>query len=124
MKRSAYWFLGEYCCQLTGAPTHTDPAVSCPQNADQSLPSKPKPRGGDDLLGVWGSSAPSRPEGGAARPPPASGLNGLEAGARAVAHPVVSEMNGATISIMMRLKHAAMFEGFQVRPLSCQCLAG
>lgn len=117
VKRSAYWFLGEYCCQLTGSPTHTGPAVSSPQSADQSPTSKPKPSGGDDLLGVWGSSAPSRSEGGAARPPspPASGLDGLEAAATAVAHPVVSAMNGATISIMMRLKHAAMFEDFQVR---------
>eukprot|EP00752_Nemacystus_decipiens_P001833 g1768.t1 len=116
VKRSAYWFLGEYCCQLTGAPTHTDPAVDSPRSADQSPPSKPKPNRGDDLLEVWGSSsAPSRSDGGAARPPAASGFNGLEAGARVVAHPVVSAMNGATVSMMMRLKHAAMFEDFQTR---------
>lgn len=116
MKRSAYWFLGEYCCQLTGSPAYTDPANSSPQGVDQSSPSKPKSSGSDDLLDVWGSSAPSRLEGGATRPS-ASGLNSLEAGAKAVAHPVVSAMNGATVSIMMRLKHAALFEDFQVRLL-------
>lgn len=120
MKRSAYWFLGEYCCQLTGSPAYADPGVGSPQSAGhthgQSPPSKPNPGGSDDLLDVWGSSAPSRSEGGTARPAAAAtGFGGLEAGARAVAHPVVSAMNGATVSIMMRLKHAAMFEDFQVR---------
>lgn len=125
VKRSAYWFLGEYCCQLTGSPAHADQAVSSPQSAGQSPSSKPKPgSGSDDLLEVWGSSAPSRSEGGAARPAAAAaaaGFNGLEAGARAVAHPVVSAMNGATVSIMMRLKHAAMFEDFQVRACRDGC---
>lgn len=116
VKRSAYWFLGEYCCQLTGSPSpaYTDPPYSSPQRVDQSPPSKPNPGGGDDLLDVWGLPAP-KGGGEAARPAAAAGLNGLEAGARAVAHPVVSAMNGATVSMMMRLKHAAMFEDFQVR---------
>lgn len=38
----------------------------------------------------------------------------MEAGATAVAHPVVAAMNGATVSILLRLKHAVMFEDFQV----------
>lgn len=38
----------------------------------------------------------------------------METGATAVAHPVVSVMNGATVSILLRLKHAVMFEDFQV----------
>ena len=38
----------------------------------------------------------------------------MEAGATAVAHPVVAAMNVATVSILLRLKHAIMFEDFQV----------
>ena len=38
----------------------------------------------------------------------------MDGGATAVVHPVVSEMNGATVSILLRLKHAVMFEDFQV----------
>lgn len=110
VKRSAYWFLGEYCCQLTaaGAAAADSPQKSPP---GQSSPSKPKASSGNDLLDVWASPAPSRPEEGAARP--SSNLYGMETGA--VAHPVVAAMNGATVSILMRLKHAAMFEDFQVR---------
>lgn len=56
----------------------------------------------------------------------AAGFDGMEAeftaragseaaeSVKAVPHPVVAEMNAATVSILLRLKHAAMFEDFQV----------
>lgn len=119
MKRSAYWFLGEYCCQLTAAATV---AADSPQKQPpgQSPPSKPNAGSGNDLLrDVWASpAATSRSEGGGARPP--LDLNGVEAGA--VAHPVVAAMSGATVSILMRLKHAAMFEDFQVCRVALRCV--
>lgn len=117
VKRSAYWFLGEYCRQLTGAPADDadEDAAHSPPSAGQSPSSDPKPgSSGNDLLDVWSSPAATRSEGGAGAARPMAGLNGLEAGGGAVAHPVLAAMNGATVSILMRLKHAAMFEDFQV----------
>lgn len=113
LKRSAFWFLGEYCCQLTGAPIPSDQA----QNSDKSPSAKPNPTGSNDLLDAWASPAPNRSDSVAGRPQ--AGLVGLEGESRAVAHPVVAAMNGATVSILMRLKHAAMFEDFQVCLLFC-----
>lgn len=65
------------------------------------------------MLDVWTSPVPSPTKSGRGRLP--AGLGDMGAEASAEAHPVVSGMNGATISILMRLKHAAMFEDFQVR---------
>ncbi|CAM9299340.1 unnamed protein product, partial [Hapterophycus canaliculatus] len=107
LKRSAFWFLGEYCRQLTGAPAPSDPA----QKLDQPPTAQPYSIG-SHLLDAWASPAPKRPDGGAGGPQ--AGLHGLEGESRAVAHPVVAAMNGATVSILMRLKHAAMFEDYQV----------
>lgn len=119
VKRSAYWFLGEYCCQLTEAGTTAaanSPEKLPPGESPSSKPNTTTTTTNDLLLEGWASPSPSRSEAGAARPP--SGLNGMmEAGA--VAHPVVAAMNGATVSILMRLKHAAMFEDFQVRWVRC-----
>ncbi|CAN0418839.1 unnamed protein product [Ectocarpus sp. 12 AP-2014] len=112
LKRSAFWFLGEYCCQLTGAPAESL------QNPDQTPP--PAKTGGNELLDVWTSPVPSPTKGGTGRLP--AGLGDMEAEASAEAHPVVSGMNGATISILMRLKHAAMFEDFQTRSTCASAL--
>ena len=106
LKRSAYWFLGEYCCQLTGTPT----AAGSLQDLKKSPPSQTTPAG-KDLLDVLALSNPHRPRGAGGK---AGSLEGMEAGATAVAHPVVAAMNGATVSILLRLKHAIMFEDFQV----------
>lgn len=106
LKRSAYWFLGEYCCQLTGTPT----AAGSLQDLEQSPSSQTTPAG-KDLLDVLALSNPHRPRGAGGK---AGSLEGMETGATAVAHPVVSAMNGATVSILLRLKHAVMFEDFQV----------
>lgn len=73
----------------------------------------------NDLLGVLtlSSSVPVEHKSAADG---ASGFDGLAAaaaagaGPRAVPHPVVAAMNGATASMLLRLKHAAMFEDFQV----------
>lgn len=119
MKRSAYWFLGEYCCQLTGTPT----AASSTQNVEHSPSPKKPSSSGNDLLDVWASSTPvnSRPADLGAKS--VAGL-GVEAGSRVVAHPVVAAMNGATMSILLRLKHAAMFEDFQVFVWTEQLMGG
>lgn len=147
LKRSAYWFLGQYCCQLTGTTppgpatttTKTTPSgATSPRRANQSETPSPTAAKSqhkktqavsNDLLGAW----PSNPRGGeyggvlgggfggsstSVNSPPAAGFDSMEggvgAGQRAVPHPVVAVMNGATVSILLRLKHAAMFEDFQV----------
>lgn len=65
-------------------------------------------------MDVWASITPTRYEGATT-----GGSDVMEAAvprkaAAAVAHPVVAAMNGATVSILLRLKHATMFEDFQV----------
>ena len=111
MKRSAYWFLGEYCRQLTGLPAERDGASS---TLNPSPPPKPT-QANADLLDVWKNSVtPARSASGSLK---VGGFDGADAavGSGTVAHPVVSAMNGATVSILLRLKHASMFEDFQVQ---------
>lgn len=93
-----------------------DPTAQVDVKSDTASPGRllqhntsPKTRrspSNSDLLGNWCSSPASTKYGG--------GFDGVEAGALAVPHPVVAAMNGATVSILLRLKHAAMFEDFQV----------
>lgn len=118
LKRSAYWFLGEYCRQLTGVLPQ--PSTTNDEKSDTIWPGflqhgkSPRARqqtAGSDLLGSWSADAVGAGI-------PGGGLEGVEGGAgsapRAYPHPIVAAMNGATVSILLRLKHAAMFEDFQV----------
>lgn len=115
VKRSAFWFLGEYCCQLTG--TSAD-ALGSPARLNRESSPPPAASTSNDLLDVWASSSTSV-RSGLDSGGEAGGLDGEGAvGVRVVAHPVVAAMNGATVSIILRLKHAAMFEDYQVW---CDC---
>lgn len=114
LKRSAYWFLGEYCGQLSGSlpdPTTQNDTKSDTTSPGKLLPHGNSPRsrqspGSNELLGNWSSSSATNNF--------SVGLEGIDAGAVAIPHPVVAAMNGATVSILLRLKHAAMFEDLQV----------
>lgn len=156
LKRSAFWFLGEYCCPLTGTRRDhgtqrtilpgSDPsgAVDPGQQAataETGLPEKGVAGQGNtssaliDLLSVWTNtpgtsrddapavemdkfSAENRSSGSVAAA--VTDLRGIEdeAGSKAVPHQMVAAMNGATVSMLLRLKHAAMFEDLQVMLMS------
>ncbi|CAM9368453.1 unnamed protein product [Discosporangium mesarthrocarpum] len=157
LKRLAIWFLGKYCCELTGLapPVPQDdstarinpvrPGASAVEVATElqeisqqaaaagaasGVEAASEGGGGgttstsqaNEILRVWASSPVMDGEwdslfsgGLLGNSEDRPGVLGGPGGPRVVMHPVVGAMNGAMMSLLMRLKHGAIFEDFQTR---------
>jgi hypothetical protein len=94
LKRLAFWLLGEYCCEFMGG--------SVPRAHEAAILDNPLRSIESSLLALSLVSSPTVPA-----KPVGESSDGK--------HPVLSHMNEATISMLLRLKQAAYFEDAATR---------